>query len=50
MNFDWISWGIWGLGVLVFIIWIIQPTKEFRGIFRVKRKMHSNKGNRRENG
>lgn len=43
MGFDWITWGIWGLGLAILIIWIIQPIREFRGIFRAKRKMLSDK-------
>ena len=35
MNFDWISWG---LGVLVFIICIIQTTREFKEIFKERSK------------
>jgi len=40
MKFDWISWGTWSLALFVFIIWIIQTTKEFREIFREKGKQH----------
>jgi len=38
MKFDWISWGTWSLAVFVFIIWIIQTTKEFKKIFQEQKK------------
>jgi hypothetical protein len=37
MKFDWISWGTWSLAVLVFIVWVIQTTREFIEIFREKK-------------
>jgi len=36
MTFDWVSWGAWGLGLLVFLIWIVQTSREFRDIFKDK--------------
>jgi hypothetical protein len=38
MRFDWITWGAWSLGLLVFIIWIVQTTREFVEIFKQKAK------------
>jgi len=47
MNFDWITWSIWGVGLAILIIWIIKTFKEFRGIFLKQSKMTTNE---EENG
>jgi len=38
MYFDWITWGIWLLGFIIFIIWIIVPVKEFRKLLADRKK------------
>jgi hypothetical protein len=30
MSIDWITWGIWLLGVIILIVWIVIPLKEFK--------------------
>ncbi len=32
MYFDWITWSIWLIGMIIFIIWIYVPIKEFKKI------------------
>jgi len=29
MYFDWITWGIWSMGFIILVMWIIVPIKEF---------------------
>jgi hypothetical protein len=38
MYFDWITWGIWLLGFIILIIWIIVPIKEFRKLLANRKK------------
>ena len=38
MYFDWITWGIWLLGFIILIIWIIVPIKEFRRLLANRKK------------
>ena len=33
MFFDWITWSIWSIGVLILIFWTIEAIKEFRSLF-----------------
>ena len=39
MFFDWITWGIWSIGVLILIIWMIETVKEFRVLFAEQREI-----------
>ena len=32
--FDWVTWGIWLVGFIILVIWIIVPMKEFVGIVK----------------
>jgi hypothetical protein len=34
MNFDWITWSIWSLGVVILIVWIYVPIKEFKQLLK----------------
>ena len=27
--FDWMTWGVWLIGVVILVIWIIVPLREF---------------------
>jgi len=27
--FDWVTWSIWASGLLILVIWVIMPLKEF---------------------
>jgi len=33
MFFDWITWSVWGIGVLILILWTIETFKEFKALF-----------------
>ena len=37
MAFDWITWGIWLLGVIILIVWIYVPAKEFMQLLRERK-------------
>ncbi|MBN2289329.1 MAG: hypothetical protein JXQ83_08350 [Candidatus Glassbacteria bacterium] len=37
MNFDWITWGIWSLGLLILVVWVYVPIKEFRQLLHERR-------------
>ncbi len=41
MYFDWITWGIWLIGLIILVIWIYVPVKEFRKL--VKKKIQEQK-------
>ena len=32
--FDWMTWGVWLIGAVILVIWIIVPIKEFADIRR----------------
>ncbi len=32
--FDWITWSVEAIGILIFFIWIIVPIGEFKSIYR----------------
>lgn len=34
MKFDWITWGIWLIGFIILVCWIIVPIKEFRQLLK----------------
>ena len=38
MYFDWITWGIWSIGFVILVIWILVPIKEFRKLLASRRK------------
>ena len=33
MYFDWITWGIWLIGLIILVIWIYVPIKEFKKLY-----------------
>lgn len=37
MNFDWITWSIWLLGLVILVVWIYVPIKEFRQLLHERR-------------
>lgn len=43
MKIDVFSWLIWLTGVIIFILWIIFPAKEFLTLFREKMKKQKHK-------
>jgi len=32
MFFDWVTWSIWGMGVLILIVWMVETIKEFKAL------------------
>lgn len=30
MFFDWITWSIWGIGLIIVVLWLIETIKEFK--------------------
>ncbi|MEA2064177.1 MAG: hypothetical protein U9P14_10795 [Gemmatimonadota bacterium] len=37
MYFDWITWSIWSLGLIILIVWIYVPIKEFKHLLKERR-------------
>ena len=33
-EFDWMTWSVEGVGILILCVWVIVPIREFRVIFR----------------
>lgn len=38
MIFDWVTWSIWSIGVLILVLWTIETIKEFRTLFSEEAK------------
>ncbi|HLA39526.1 MAG TPA: hypothetical protein VJ417_06000 [Candidatus Glassbacteria bacterium] len=38
MYFDWVTWSIWTLGMIILIIWIFVPAKEFSQLLKERRE------------
>lgn len=36
MQFDWVTWSIWGIGLIITVVWIIVPLKEFIEIVKIQ--------------
>jgi hypothetical protein len=43
MAFDWVTWSIWALGMIILIVWIYVPTKEFMQLLRDRKKRSEGK-------
>ena len=43
MYFDWRTWGIWLVGFLILIVWILVPVREFKNLLQKKRNEMKNK-------
>jgi len=41
MYIDWFTWGIWLVGFIILIVWIIVPVREFRRLLRRRRSGHN---------
>lgn len=37
MYFDWRTWGIWLIGFIILVIWILIPVQEFKKLVKKKR-------------
>ena len=42
MYFDWRTWGIWLIGFIILVIWILLPVKEFKKVLKKKREQMDN--------
>ncbi len=31
---DWMTWGIWAVGFLILVVWIIVPIREFKDMLK----------------
>ena len=40
--FDWITWGIWLIGLIILVIWIVIPVKEFKSLVHRHRSTMEN--------
>jgi hypothetical protein len=38
MLFDWFTWGVWSIGVVILLLWMIKTIREFRILFAEKLK------------
>jgi len=36
MQFDWVTWSIWGVGLIITVVWIVVPLKEFLEIVKIQ--------------
>lgn len=43
MYFDWLTWSVWSLGLVLLVYWLFQATSEFREIISAQKKLLSNK-------
>lgn len=34
--FDWMTWGIWAMGVVILGIWIVIPLREFKQMLKAR--------------
>ncbi len=46
MTFDWVTWSIWTLGLIILIVWTYVPIKEFSQLIKDRKQgAHSAKKN-----
>lgn len=38
MYFDWITWSIWCIGLVIMIVWIVVPLREFKRLMASKKQ------------
>ena len=38
MHFDYVTWSIWAVGLVILVIWIIVPMKEFISMVNARRR------------
>ena len=43
MYFDWITWSVWTLGLILLLYWLFKTTREIKEIIISQNKQHSNK-------
>lgn len=40
MYFDWVTWSIWAIGLVILIVWIYVPAKEFAQLLKDRKHGH----------
>ena len=43
MYFDWLTWSVWSVGLVLLVYWLIQTTREFKEIIVSQKKQFTNK-------
>lgn len=43
MYFDWVTWSIWLVGLIIMVIWILIPVREFKKLVKRKRSEDKSK-------
>ena len=43
MAFDWVTWSIWTLGLIILVVWIYVPAKEFMQLLKDRKKSAAEK-------
>ena len=38
MAFDWVTWSIWTLGLIILVVWIYVPAREFMQLLENRKK------------
>ena len=38
MYFDWVTWSIWSIGLVILLVWIYVPAKEFSQLLKDRRQ------------
>ncbi len=38
MYIDWVTWGIWLLGFIVMVVWIVIPLREFKKLLAERKR------------
>ena len=41
MYFDWITWGIWSVGFIILVVWILVPIKEFKRLLKKRKEINN---------
>lgn len=36
--FDWVTWGLFAIGLLILVAWLILPIREFKNLMRKRTK------------
>ena len=36
--FDWMTWGIWALGCVIMVAWVVVPVSEFKAMLKRRRQ------------
>ena len=38
MVFDWVTWSIWGIGMVIMVVWIYVPAREFAQLLKDRKQ------------